>query len=255
MNSALLKSKSVEEAIYSEEELAALHRIPRHVALVMDGNRRWAKQKGFPSLVGHWLGAEVLTQTVSAAKEIGIETLTAYAFSTENWKRAPVEVAALMRLLRTYVLRREAAMIQNGVRLHTIGDLTKLPAEARRAVEQVKWSTRAGIGIDLVLALNYGSRDEMCRALKGITTDCMKGELDPDAIDEEMIGRYLDTAPWGDPDLLIRTGGERRLSNFLLWQLSYTEITVVETLWPDFSPKHLLHQIKEFQQREHRLGT
>jgi len=255
MNSALLKSKHTASALYSTEELMGLPCVPRHVAIVMDGNRRWAKQRGFPSLVGHWRGAEVLTQTVSAAKELGIEALTVYAFSTENWKRPPAEVSALMRLLRTYVVRQEAAMIENGVRLHTIGDLTRLPSEVRRAIEQVKWNTRSGDGIDLILALNYGSRDEMCRALKEITRDCMQGKLDPNALDEETIGSYLDTAAWGDPDLLIRTSGERRLSNFLLWQLSYTEMTVIETLWPDFSPKHLLQQIKEFQLREHRLGT
>jgi len=146
-------------------------------------------------------------------------------------------------------------MIQKGVRLHTIGDLSKLPDDVRQAVEQVKWNTRGCDTIDLVLALNYGSRDELCRAFKEIAKGCMEGRIDPDAVNEKLIGQYLDTAPWGDPDLLIRTSGERRLSNFLLWQLSYTEMTITETLWPDFSPKVLLHQIKELQQREHRLGT
>ncbi|NGX39670.1 MAG: Ditrans,polycis-undecaprenyl-diphosphate synthase ((2E,6E)-farnesyl-diphosphate specific) [Chlamydiae bacterium] len=255
MNSALIEEKAPER-LFTEEELAQVagFRLPQHVAIIMDGNRRWAKQGGLPAMAGHWRGAENLTHIVRAARELGIKVLTVYAFSTENWNRPPLEIKALMRLFNTYLLRQKPYLIEEKVRLNVIGDLTKLSKDLRRTVDETVEATQKGDSFDLVIALNYGGRDELRRAIHSIVEDCTQGKVKKEAITEELIGEYLDTAQWKDPDLLIRTSGESRVSNFLLWQISYSEVLVTDVLWPDFCEKDLFRAVLEFQSREMRLG-
>jgi len=243
-------------SIYSEEQLAQLDllSVPKHVAIMMDGNRRWAKRQGLPPVTGHWRGAEALTTIVEAASSIGIEALTIYAFSTENWNRSKFEIKSLFRLWKTYLLRQTPRMIEEGVRLNVIGDLSRFPTDIQCAMQESIEATRDGKGIDLILALNYGARDEMKRAIQKLATDCVEKKMSPEQITEEMVGQYLDTARWKDPDLLIRPSGEHRISNFLLWQISYAEIYLTDVLWPDFCEKQLLCAILEYQTRERRLG-
>ncbi|NGX37829.1 MAG: Isoprenyl transferase [Chlamydiae bacterium] len=252
---ALLEGKT-ETKLYSKEDLMRVNRFrfPSHVAIVMDGNRRFAKRRGLPAMTGHFRGAASLTRVVRGASELGIQVLTVYAFSTENWKRPPVEVNALMRLFKTYLLRQKKEMIEEGVRLNVIGDTSKLPKDVRRVLEDTLEATREGKQIDLVVAFNYGARDEIKRAVTAIVEDCLESKLSKDAITEEMISGYLDTARWKDPDLVIRTGGESRISNFLLWQISYSEVLMTNVLWPDFNEKDLLAAVLEYQTRETRIG-
>lgn len=233
---------------------ANLKKIPHHVAIIMDGNRRWAKQRGLPVMAGHWKGAEALTHIIPIASALGIKVLTVYAFSTENWGRSEDEVEALMDLFKIYLLRQKSQMIQEGVRLATIGDLSRLPLSVLETVEECKAATAGGTKIDLVLALNYGGRDDIRRATLAILEDCQKGKLTKEALSEEVFSTYLDTAEWGDPELLIRTSGEQRLSNFLLWQISYSEVYITDVLWPEFREQDLVRALKEYQQRERRLG-
>lgn len=242
--------------IYSTKELSALNknRIPEHVAIIMDGNRRWAKRFIFSPEKGHRQGAEVLTNIVDSSLELGIKTLTVYAFSTENWQRSKTEVTVLMKILKDYLIKQREPMIRDGVRLKTIGDLSRFSSDVKQVVKETAEATAHGKNIDLVLALNYGSRDEICRAFRSIVEDYDKKKIKKEEIDEKLVSSYLDTASWKDPDLLIRTSGELRISNFLLWQISYTEIFTTAILWPDFTPKHFLEAIIDFQQRERRLG-
>lgn len=244
------------ESLYLERELASLNpnRIPAHVAIIMDGNRRWAKNKGFPPLVGHWRGAESLTQIVRAASNLGIKHLTVFSFSTENWNRSPIEVAVLMRLLKSYLRRKRSAMVEEGVRLTAIGDTSRLPEDVRLVLKETIQSTAHCNTIELTLAVSYGSRDEMRRAILAIADDCVQGKLSKEELSEERISSYLDTAGRPDPELLIRTSGESRLSNFLLWQVSYSEMVISKVLWPDFGPSDLLEAILEYQRRELRRG-
>ncbi|MBX9923090.1 MAG: di-trans,poly-cis-decaprenylcistransferase [Rhabdochlamydiaceae bacterium] len=228
--------------------------IPEHVAIIMDGNRRWAKLRGFPPVYGHWKGAEVLTEILRFASKLGVKVLTVYAFSTENWSRSPKEIDQLMRLISFYLRKKRKSMIEESVRLETIGDLSRLPDFVREKLRQVKEDTASGSKIRLVLALNYGSRDEIKRAVEKIADDLKSEKIVRNQISEELISSYLDTASLGDPSLFIRTSGEQRLSNFLLWQLSYTEVYLTKVLWPDFKPIDLLDAIFEFQRRERRLG-
>lgn len=242
----------VSKTIYSSEDLSLIDplKIPQHIAIIMDGNRRWAKQQGMPSVMGHWEGAEVLTEVLRAASELGVKTLTVYAFSTENWGRPNTEVEDLMNIFELYLMRKKEGMIRDGVRLHAIGDLSRMPERVRNAFHETKKATEQCDKINLVIALNYGARDEIRRAVVKMVEE----KISPDQITEESIAKHLDTARFGDPDLLIRTSGEIRLSNFLLWQLSYTEILSTEVLWPDFSHNDLLKSILVFQQRKRRLG-
>jgi undecaprenyl diphosphate synthase len=244
------------EKIFSEEELAALdgNRIPKHVALIMDGNRRWSKKEALPVMGGHIEGAETLIRIVKAAAEIGIEVLTVYSFSTENWKRSPSEVFALMQLVKQYLLSQRATMMREGVKLATIGDLSKLPNDVVQILEETLQATKEGTKITLVLALNYGGRDELRRAVTTMFEDLLANKLKKEEISEQLIGSYLDTAKWADPELVIRTSGESRISNFLLWQISYSEIIMSKVLWPDFSPKNFLQAVLEYQQRQMRMG-
>jgi undecaprenyl diphosphate synthase len=245
---------------YSEEELAAAWEspLPRHVAIIMDGNRRWAKKqflgKALHPFGGHWLGAEVLSKIVEAAAELGLKVLTVFAFSTENWGRSTEEIDTLLQIFQTYLDNNRQKMVEGGVRFQVIGDLTPFSPTFKKKIEMTCQATARGRVLDFVVALNYGGRDEMCRVMQKLTEEICSGRLSKEAITEETISRYLDTAPYGDPDLLIRTSGERRISNFLLWQLAYTEVYITETLWPDFTSRDLLKAVLDFQKRQRRRG-
>ncbi len=258
MNSLIIEEPHLceKETIYSEDSLSEIDRlrIPHHIAIIMDGNRRWAKKHGLPPMFGHWKGAETLTEIVRAASELGIKVLTVFAFSTENWGRSPEEVDALMHLFKNYLIGQKEPMAEEGVRLEVIGDIQRLPQDVQDVLEETKRATAHGKKIDLVLALNYGGRDDIRRAVVSMIEDHEKGNLSKEEISEETIARYLDTAEWPDPEILIRTSGEKRQSNFLLWQLSYSEFYHTEVLWPDFDETALLQAVKEYQNRERRLG-
>ncbi|MBI5273436.1 MAG: di-trans,poly-cis-decaprenylcistransferase [Chlamydiales bacterium] len=242
--------------IFSEEQLVSLERenIPRHVAIIMDGNRRWAKKHFLPIKYGHVRGINTLTQIVEAAAEIGIDILTVYSFSTENWNRSIFEVNALMELFKQYLVEKRQVMKMNGVRLSVIGDTSKFSKEIideiDRSIDYTKDCTR----IQLVLALNYGARDELKRAVIRMIEAIEEGKLSKDGITEETISSYLDTHALPDPDLLIRTSGERRVSNFLLWQISYSEIYYTDKLWPEFTQDDLLLAMLDYQTRYRRKG-
>lgn len=229
-------------------------RMPKHIAIIPDGNRRWAR-KNFSSVnEGHREGADTLMEIVKAAKELGIEKVTFYSFSTENWNRPPDEVLALMALFACYLSEQCEELLQNSVKLETIGDLSAFPSFLCDVIKETKFVTRDCEKITLILALNYGSRDEICRAFRAMLSDYDQKKLCKDQINEQTISQYLDTNQWGDPDLLIRTSGELRVSNFLLWQISYSEIHVAPVLWPDFTPQHLIEAIVDFQSRQRRWG-
>lgn len=242
--------------IYTPEDLNTIDQfcIPHHIAIIPDGNRRWAKQQLTSQAMGHSTGADTIIEIVKAAKELGIKVITFYLFSTENWKRPQEEVAFLMVLYRTFLDDHKDEMVEGNIRLHTIGDLSAFPIETLRSVEKTRQMTADCTGIDLVVGLNYGSRDEIRRAMQKIIEACYNKKISKEDVTESLISEYLDTAPWGDPDLFIRTGGEKRLSNFLLWQLSYSEVYISDVLWPDFNAQELLKAIADFQKRERRLG-
>lgn len=244
------------KGLFSQEELDVLQKgkIPKHLAIIMDGNRRWAKKRGLPPMMGHWEGAEVITEIVRAASELGVEMLTVYSFSTENWKRSSEEIEELMKIFAAYLDGKKESMIEDGVELRAIGDIAKLPVAVQEALSRTETATRGGEKIRLNLAMNYGARDEICRAVQKMLQDDPSLVTNLSQITEEKVGNFLDTHGWPDPDLLIRTSGEMRVSNFLLWQISYAEMYVTDVLWPDFSPSHLMEALVEFQQRERRRG-
>lgn len=241
---------------FTSEQIASLGnaRGPRHIAIIPDGNRRWAKKQESMYQKGHEAGANNLIEIVKAAKDLGVKAITFYLFSTENWSRPQEEIAALMWLLQDFLEEQRSVMISHGVRLGTIGNLSALPSDVQKIVAETKDATSHCDAIDLVFALNYGGRDDITRAIHCILDDCAKGKLCKEQVTEKVIASYLDTNPWGDPDLLIRTSGEMRVSNFLLWQLSYAEIYIKDMFWPEFKPSDLLDAIIEFQKRERRLG-
>lgn len=245
---------------FTEEEIACAweHPIPRHVSIIMDGNRRWVKKQPLAKITnpheGHWAGARVLTTIVEAASDLGIKVLTVFAFSTENWFRSPLEVNTLLQIFESYLNEQREKMIEQGVRFNVIGDLSPFSPSLKYAIDTTRAATQGGKGIELVVGLNYGGRDEMRRAVQKIADDVCKGTVKQEEIDEALISQYLDTAPFGDPDLLIRTSGEKRISNFLLWQLAYTEVFITETLWPDFTPRDLFAAVIAFQKRTRRKG-
>jgi undecaprenyl diphosphate synthase len=228
--------------------------LPRHVAVIMDGNGRWAKQRGLPRVAGHREGVRAARETVRAAGRVGIEYLTLYAFSSENWTRPAAEVSFLMRLLESSVEAELPGLVENNVRLRTIGELATLDAGVRESVERAARATEGNTGLTLMIALNYGGRRELVRAVRALADGVARGALEPEAIDEARLAQALDTAGIPDPDLLIRTSGEYRLSNFLLWQVAYTELLVLPTLWPDFSPRDLYGAVAEYQRRSRRFG-
>lgn len=240
------------QALFSKPK--ASHAVPKHVAIIMDGNRRWAKKRGVPTAIGHWKGAESLDRVVEAASDMGIGVLTVYSFSTENWNRPRKEVSYLMDLFIRYLSEKKGKMIKNGVRLDTIGDTGSLPEELQQKLDEVKEATSIGSKITLVLAINYGSHDELTRSVRTIGKKIADGELEPEAITDQLIATHLDSAAYPDPDLLIRTSGEYRLSNFMLWQISYAEIFISKKMWPDFSPNDLAEAVGVFQKRERRHG-
>jgi undecaprenyl diphosphate synthase len=241
------------------EEAALLEAIrqqplPRHVAVIMDGNGRWAGLRGLPRVAGHREGVRAARETVRTAGRLGIGYLTLYAFSSENWTRPAAEVSFLMRLLESSVDEELPGLIDNNVRLRTLGDLAALDEGVRQSVEHAVRATESNTGLTLLIALNYGARREMVRAVRTLADGIARGALAPEAIDEGSISAALDTAGVPDPDLLIRTSGEYRLSNFLLWQVAYTELLVLPTLWPDFSPRDLYGAVAEYQRRSRRFG-
>ena len=236
---------------YLPEELAQIQQLPAHISIIMDGNRRWAKKRGLLK-GGHWQGADTVDLIVEAATEIGIEVLTLYAFSTENWKRSTLEVKTLQKILETFLQKKCDKMVKNGVHFDVIGDLSAFSSRIQKEVERVKEKTREGKKLHLRLALNYGGRDEICRACARIGEKMARGEVEK--VTEELFESHLDTAGLKPLDLFIRTGGEMRVSNFLLWQLSYAEIYVTDTLWPDFTPKDLLKAVLSYEKRERRVG-
>lgn len=246
-----------ESTIYTPQELAQLdaRRIPYHIAIIPDGNRRWAKEHHISSYQGHQKGADVILTIVRAAKEIGIKVVTLYLFSTENWNRSKAEIKALFFLLEHYLKSQKEAMVRNGIRLGTVGNVSMLPTNTQNVLAETKAVTACCSDIHFVMALNYGGRDEIRRVVRQIVQESLEGRLKVDQITEEKIASYLDTAPYGDPDLFIRTGGELRISNFLLWQISYSEIYNSTVFWPDFTPDCLYTAVKDFQRRERRIGS
>ncbi len=231
-----------------------LNRLPRHVAIIMDGNGRWAQKRRQPRLFGHRAGAESVRNIVETCREIGIEYLTLYAFSSENWHRPAQEVVGLMTILKKYLESELPRMQKNEIRLMSIGDRKRLPDAVRELLERGIEVTSGNTKLTLNLALSYGSRDELVRAVKTISALCLKGDMVPEQISDQTIAKNLDTCGMPDPDLLIRTGGEARLSNFLLWQLSYAEIYFTETMWPDFRKESFVQALSEYQSRERRFG-
>ena len=228
--------------------------IPRHVALILDGNGRWAKKRGLPRTAGHKQGCVAVEQIVEDAARLGIEYLTVYGFSTENWKRSAEEVGALMQLFRFYTKRLLKIAGENNVRVKMIGDRYRFAQDIVDGINTLEEKTRDNTGLTFVIAVNYGSRDEIRRAVQKMLTDCRDGKLSPEEVDEAKITSYLDTAGIPDPDLMIRTSGELRLSNYLLWQLAYAELYVTDTLWPDFNREELIRAIEAYNKRERRFG-
>lgn len=228
--------------------------IPCHVAIIMDGNGRWAEERNRPRLFGHKAGVDSVRAVVETAREIGIRYLTLYAFSTENWGRPSLEVKGLMSLLKAYLRSELANMLENDIRLFCIGQQERLPDDVRETLGMVINKTGQCRGMTLNLALSYGSRSEIMRGARKLAEKCVTGECTPAGLTEEMLAAQIDTAGQPDPDLLIRTGGERRLSNFLLWQVSYTELYFTNTKWPDFRKDKLLEAVAEYGSRQRRFG-
>ncbi|MCA0919741.1 polyprenyl diphosphate synthase [Pseudooceanicola nanhaiensis] len=227
---------------------------PRHVAVIMDGNGRWAQARGRPRLFGHHAGARRVREIVEACPDFGVEYLTIFGFSTENWKRTQIEVAGLMSLFRRYIQKEARALKAENVRVRFIGDRVKLDAKLRGLMDELEEMTEGCTGTNLTIALNYGGRDEVARATKRLACDVANGKLDPESIDEETLPRYLDTCVLPDPDLVIRTSGEARISNFLLWQSAYAEYEFIDTLWPDFTRDIFGELVGNYGGRDRRYG-
>jgi len=235
--------------------VAAPRVLPRHIAIIMDGNGRWAKARRLPRIAGHRRGAEAARRTVVAAAELGIPYLTLFGFSSENWNRPAVEIRDLMALLRHYLCGEIAELHRNGVRLKVIGQLARLAPDIVGLIEHAETLTRDNSRITLTIALSYGGRAEIVSAVRSIATEAARGRLAAEEVDEDCIARHLFTADMPDPDLLIRTSGEQRISNFLLWQCAYSELVFTKTLWPDFSKQDLEGAIGEYCGRERRYGA
>jgi undecaprenyl diphosphate synthase len=228
--------------------------VPGHVAIIMDGNGRWAAQRNLPRIAGHSAGAKSVEEVIKSAKESGVRILTLYAFSTENWKRPKHEVDALFKLLENYIDSQTDILIKNDIRLSVIGRIEGLPDGVQRKLKSVMDRTKSGSTLLLNLALNYGARTEIVDAVRLAAKDCVSGKIDPDEIDEKAFSGYLYTKDLPDPDLLIRTSGEMRLSNFLLWQLSYSELYISKKLWPDFNKSDFIEALNEYKNRQRRYG-
>ena len=228
--------------------------IPQHVAIILDGNGRWAKSKGMPRNYGHAQGSKNVERICEDAFRMGVKYLTVYAFSTENWSRPKDEVDALMKLLRNYMKTCLKTAAKNDMKIRVIGDISKLDADIRSRIAELEEATKGNGGLNFQIAINYGSRDDLVRAVRHLSRDVKEGRLDPDEIDERRIERYLDTHDIPDPDLLIRTSGEQRLSNYLLWQLAYTEFYFTDVPWPDFTKEELVRAIEHYNARDRRFG-
>ncbi len=228
--------------------------IPRHVAIIMDGNGRWAKARGLPKIAGHRAGVKTAQDLIKAAKDLGIKFLTLYTFSTENWKRPKNEIEALFKLLEEYLNKVQDKFNENNIRFCVIGKRKDLPDSITAKIDEIEKATRNNTGLTLNLALNYGSRPEIIGAVRKISSDVKEGKLKIEDIDENSFANYLYTKGMPDPDLLIRTSGELRVSNFLLWQIAYSELYVTKKLWPDFKTKDFEKAIAEYQKRERRFG-
>lgn len=228
--------------------------IPQHVAIIMDGNGRWARSRSLPKIAGHRAGVEAVRKVIEGAKDLGIKVLTLYTFSTENWNRPKREVDTLFRLLEEYLDKEEDKLDENNIRFSMIGSMVGLPASIQEKLKRITESTKEKTGLTLNLALNYGSRLEIITAVRNITKAVLNGKIAVDDIDEKRFSSYLYTKDLPDPDLLIRTSGEYRISNFLLWQISYTELYITKKLWPDFTRSDLEMAIQEYQKRGRRFG-
>jgi len=239
------------EATQFAETVAA---VPQHVAIIMDGNGRWAAARGLPRVEGHRRGVEALRKTVRAAGEMGIRVLTIFSFSSENWQRPASEVRDLMGLLRLFIRKDLAELHGNGVRVRVIGERDALDPDIRRLLEEAEDLTHRNTGLILVVAFNYGARQEIARAMRGIAEDVAGGRLTPDAVTAELVGSRLDAPDLPDPDVIIRTSGEQRLSNFLLWQAAYSELVFLPIYWPDFDRTALENALAEYRRRERRFG-
>jgi len=228
--------------------------VPRHVAIIMDGNGRWARERRLPRPLGHRAGMTSVREAVEGAIEAGVEVLTLFAFSEENWQRPPSEISALMGLLEEYIAKEIEELKGQGVQVSVLGDRGRLTGGALEAVERIERETRSGRRLSLNLCISYSSRAELARAARLLAEEVLRGTRRLEEVDEGAVADRLYTAPWGDPDLLIRTSGEQRLSNFLLWQLAYTELYLTGVLWPDFTRRHLFEAILDYQRRERRFG-
>jgi len=242
---------SAERELLDEVDLS---RLPRHVAIIMDGNGRWARQRGSPRVEGHRAGIASVRETVETCARLELDALTLYAFSVENWKRPRFEIVTLMSLLKEYLNRELANLLKNDIRFRVVGRMNELDASVQKELSKGLAATSSCRGMTFNIALNYGGRTEIVDACRSLANDVASGRLTPEQIDEETLGSRLGTAGVPDPDLLIRTSGEMRVSNFLLWQIAYSEIWVTPTLWPDFRKRHLFEAILEFQKRERRYG-
>lgn len=228
---------------------------PRHVAIIMDGNGRWAQKRGRPRLFGHHAGARRVKEIVTACPDFGVEYVTIFAFSTENWKRTQTEVAGLMSLFRRYIMKEMQEFVRENVRVRFIGDRPRLDAKLRQLMDDAEAMTQACTGTNLTIALNYGGRDEVSRATQRLAHDVAEGRLRPEDVNEETLPKYLDTCVLPDPDLVIRTSGEARISNFLLWQSAYAEYEFIDTLWPDFTPEIFGELLRGYGARDRRFGA
>lgn len=228
--------------------------IPKSIAIILDGNGRWAERRNLPRAMGHKAGCETLEKTVEDCVSLGVECLTVYAFSTENWKRSALEVGALMKLLRFYMVKLIDVANKNNVKAVMIGDESRFEPDIRKGIKKLIEATKNNTGMVFAFAINYGGRDEIKRAVENIADDVESGKISKSDISEELISSYLDTKDLPDPDLLIRTSGELRVSNFLLWQIAYSEFYITDTLWPDFDKEELLKAIESYSHRQRRFG-
>ena len=228
--------------------------IPNHVAIIMDGNGRWAKQKGFPRQIGHREGMKSVRETIEGATEAGINILTLFAFSTENWNRPQKEVASLISLLRYYARKERDSLKHQGVEVHVLGEIERFDDQTREAVDLIVKGTKGGQNLRLNLMISYGGREEILRSVRILAEQVDEGELTVDDIDEDALRKTLFTVNLPDPDLLIRTSGEYRISNFMLWQIAYTELHITPVLWPDFTREHLFEAVLDYQRRDRRFG-
>jgi len=229
-------------------------RIPKHVAIIMDGNGRWAKKQGLIRIFGHRRGVDAVRHAIEFAAEVGIQYITLYAFSTENWNRPAIEVNALMQLLVDSIEKELPALMKNEIRLKTLGNISQLPSNCAAQLKKAEEKTKDNVKTTLILALSYSGRWDIIEAMKKIGNDIKEGKIQPNEVDDAIVSAALNTAQYPDPDLLIRTSGEQRISNFLLWEIAYSEVYFTDVLWPDFTKNHFLEAIVDYQSRERRFG-